>query len=150
MRRNTEGLKRSAQLRSEEARQRALVALSRMESSSREINFRTVANEARVSAAWLYNNSKLRSRIMQLRASQVSGSSAGSEKADREVLSRKNIIATLRLRIKNLEQKNQELNGLLEHAYGVIAQGAIGHSDSSPKIEEIAIGHGGMSIRGHQ
>ena len=44
MRRNVEGLKRSAQLRSEEARQRALVALSRMESSSREINFRTVAN----------------------------------------------------------------------------------------------------------
>jgi Family of unknown function (DUF6262) len=150
MRRNVEGLKRSAQLRSEEARQRALVALSRMESSSREINFRTVANEARVSPAWLYNHSKLRSRIMQLRTSQTSGSSAGSERTDREALSKKNIIATLRLRIKKLEQKNQELNGLLEHAYGVIAQGAVGHSDSSPTIEESTLDHSGMSIREHQ
>jgi len=87
---------------------------------------------------------------MQLRTSQTSGSSAGSERTDREALSKKNIIATLRLRIKKLEQKNQELNGLLEHAYGVIAQGAVGHSDSSPTIEESALDHSGMSIREHQ
>jgi hypothetical protein len=35
MRRNTGGLKRSARLRSKDAMQRALIALSRMESSDR-------------------------------------------------------------------------------------------------------------------
>jgi hypothetical protein len=132
MHRNTEGLRRSARSRSQDALQRASIALSRLESSDREINFRTVAAEARVSTAWLYNHLKLRARIMQLRRSQAHGSSAGSESLDREGLSRRSIIATLRMRIKTLEQKNQELTELLEHAYGVIAQATIGHSDSSP------------------
>ena len=60
MPRNTEGLKRSARLRSESARQRALAALQRMDASDREINFRTVAAEAGVSAAWLYSQEGLR------------------------------------------------------------------------------------------
>jgi len=71
MHRDTEGLRRSARLRREEAMQRALIALSRMEGSDREINFRTVAAEARVSTAWLYNQRELRARIMRLRRSQT-------------------------------------------------------------------------------
>jgi hypothetical protein len=35
--------------------------------------------------------------------------------------SRQNIVATLRLRIKNLEEKNRELTGLLELLYGELA-----------------------------
>src|SRR5450432_4311481 len=46
---NTDGLKKSARLRSESAMQRALVALQRMDDSDRKINFRTVATEAGVS-----------------------------------------------------------------------------------------------------
>jgi len=37
-------------------------------------------------------------------------------------LSKQNILATLRLRIKTLEEKNRELTELLERAYGQIAQ----------------------------
>ena len=59
MPRNTEGLKRSARLRSESAMQRALAALQRMDASDREINFRTVAAEAGVSTAWLYSQEEL-------------------------------------------------------------------------------------------
>ena len=55
MPRNTEGLKRSARLRSEDAMQRTFAALQRMESSDQAINFRIVATEARVSTAWLYS-----------------------------------------------------------------------------------------------
>jgi hypothetical protein len=40
----------------------------------------------------------------------------------RERLSRLSITATLRLRIKTLEERNRELTELLERAYGVIAQ----------------------------
>jgi hypothetical protein len=73
MRRNTEGLKLSAKQRSQDAMQRALVALSRLEESDRNINFRAVASEARVSTAWLYTQSELRYRIMRSRKSQSWG-----------------------------------------------------------------------------
>lgn len=120
MHRDTEDLKRGACLRREDAMQRALIALSRMEGSGREINFRTVAAEARVSTAWLYNQRELRARIMRLRRSQTWESSP--ERGDSEDVSRKSIIATLRLRIKKLEETNCELTEQLERAYGVIAE----------------------------
>jgi len=41
---------------------------------------------------------------------------------NRERLSSQNIVATLRLRIKTLEERNRKVPGLLERAYGVIAQ----------------------------
>jgi len=40
---------------------------------------------------------------------------------DRQRLSKQNIVATLRLRIKTLEEKNRELSGLLELVYGELA-----------------------------
>lgn len=122
MHRNIEGLKRSARLRHEDATQRAQIALSRMEDSEREINFRTVAAEARVSAAWLYNQRELRCQVMRLRKTQTRVPSAEAEKTVAGDLSKKRIIATLRLRIKNLEDKNRELSERLEHARGMLAQ----------------------------
>jgi len=47
--------------------------------------------------------------------------SPASASQDRERLSRQNIVATLRLRIKALEEKNRELTTLLELAYGKLA-----------------------------
>jgi hypothetical protein len=47
---------------------------------------------------------------------------AVSTAQERERLSRQNIVATLRLRIRTLEEKNRELTELLERAYGVIAK----------------------------
>ena len=121
MPRNTEGLKKSARLRSEGAMQRALVALQRMEASDREVNFRTVAAEARVSTAWLYSQEELRGRIMRSRRATTGVPPPASPSRDRERASRQNIVATLRLRIKNLEEKNRELTGLLELVYGKLA-----------------------------
>jgi len=93
-----------------------------MGASDREINFRTVAAEARVSTAWLYSREELRGRIMRSRKTQNRALPPASASQEREHLSRKNVVATLRLRIKTLEEKNRELTGLLEQAYGVIAQ----------------------------
>jgi hypothetical protein len=121
MARNLEGLKRSARLRSESARQRALAALQRMDASDREINFRTVAAEAAVSTAWLYSQEELRGRIMRSRRATTDVRPPASASRDRERASRQNIVATLRLRIKNLEEKNHELTGLLELVYGKLA-----------------------------
>lgn len=131
MHRNIEGLKQSGRLRREEATQRATIALNRMKASDREINFRSVAAEARVSAAWLYNHQELRGQIMRLRKSQTRESPAESERAARGNLSTKSVIATFRLRIKKLEDKNRELTEQLEHAYGVIAAISQGASTTS-------------------
>jgi len=59
MRRNITGLKQSATLRSEQAMERALAALQRVDASDREINFRTVATEAKVSTAWWYGQGEV-------------------------------------------------------------------------------------------
>jgi hypothetical protein len=121
MPRNTDGLKRSVQLRSESAMQRTLAAFQRMDASDREINFRTLAAEAAVSTAWLYSQDELRGRIMRSRRTTTDVAPPISASRDRERASRQNIVATLRLRIKSLEEKNRELTGLLELAYGELA-----------------------------
>ncbi len=46
---------------------------------------------------------------------------SASATQDRERLSKQNIVATLRLRVKALEEKNRELTTLLELAYGKLA-----------------------------
>jgi hypothetical protein len=101
--------------------QRALVALQRMEASDREVNFRTVANEARVSTAWLYSQKELRVRIVRYRMTVGRAVPGIDSPPDRQRLSKQNIVATLRLRIKTLEEKNRELSGLLELVYGELA-----------------------------
>ncbi len=92
-----------------------------MDASDREINFRTVAAEAAVSTAWLYSHEALRIRIMRSRKITTDVPLPASPSRDRERASRLNIVATLRLRIKNLEEKNRELTGLLEIVYGELA-----------------------------
>jgi len=118
MLRNIEGLRRSARARSESAMQRALVALQRLKASDREVNFRAVAAEARVSTAWLYSQEELRVRILRSRTTAGRAAPGTDSPPDRQRLSKQNIVATLRLRIKTLEEKNRELTSLLELAYG--------------------------------
>jgi hypothetical protein len=123
MRKNTSGLKRSARVRSEQAMDRALAALHRLEAAERDINFRSVSAEAKVSTAWLYGHGEMRARIMRSRKTlSQKAISSGAVTQDRRQASARNIIATLRLRIKTLEEKNRELTELLERAYGVIAK----------------------------
>jgi len=116
MRKNTTGLKQSARLRSEQAMDRAIAALQRMDASDQVINFRTVAAEAKVSTAWLYGQQELRARIMRSRGRSDHGAvfTAAPATLDRERVSKQNVVATLRLRIKTLEERNRELTALLE------------------------------------
>ncbi len=82
-----------------------------------------MASEAKVSTAWLYRQSELRVRIMRSRKTTSHRAvPCASAAQDRERQSRQNILATLRLPMKSLEEKNRELTELLERAYGVIAK----------------------------
>jgi len=62
--RNTLGLHRHAQNKAEATRQRAEAAISHLIKEQRPINFKTVAETAGISTAWLYGNEELKQRII--------------------------------------------------------------------------------------
>jgi|GEM_PF-1781515 len=117
--RNLAGLKSSAQSRSNETMSRATLAIRQMKSEEVEINFRSVATQAGVSTAWLYRTKPMRDRIMKART--TSPAAAGETLQSRQRLSHERIVATLRLRIKTLEDGNRELKEQLEAVYGRLA-----------------------------
>jgi hypothetical protein len=119
MGKNTDGLKRSARSRSKDTLQRATAAILLMQSEEAEINFRSLAARAKVSTAWLYGTKSLRDRIMKIRTS--SPAAAGENLQHRQRLSHERIVATLRLRIRTLEEINRELKEQLEAVYGRLA-----------------------------
>jgi hypothetical protein len=120
--RNLAGLKRNAQSRSDGAMSRATTAIRKMQSEEVEINFRSVAVNAGVSTAWLYRTKSLRDTIMKAR---VTLPPVGGEVPQyRQRLSHERIVATLRLRIKTLEDSNRQLKEQLEAAYGRLAVAA--------------------------
>ena len=121
MAKNTDGLKRSARSRSEDTLQRATAAILLMQSEEAEINFRSVAARAKVSTAWLYGtkSKSLRDRIMKIRT--ASSAAAGENLQHRQRLSHERVVATLRLRIRTLEEINRELKEQLEAVYGRLA-----------------------------
>ena len=114
--RNLAGLKSSAQSRSNETMSRTTLAIRQMKSEEVEINFRSVATQAGVSTAWLYRTKPMRDRIMKART--TSPAAAGETLQSRQRLSHERIVATLRLRIKTLEDGNRELKEQLEAVYG--------------------------------
>ena len=98
-----------------------------MHSEEIEINFRSVAARAQVSTAWPYGTKALRAAIMKAR--HTSPSAAGENLQHRQRLSHERVVATLRLRIRTLEEVNRELKEQLEAAYGRLAvvQPKLGH-----------------------
>ena len=117
--RNTDGLMRSARSRSEDATQRATAAILLMQAEEVDINFRSVAARAKVSTAWLYGTKSVREKIVKIR--NTSPVAAGENLQHRQRLSHKRVVATLRLRIRALEEINRELKEQLEAAYGRLA-----------------------------
>ena len=117
--RNTDGLKRSARSRSEDATQRAAAAILLMQAEEVDINFRSVAACAKVSTAWLYGTKSIRDKIMKIR--NASSVAAGENLQHRQRLSHERVLATLRLRIRTLEEINRDLKEQLEAAYGRLA-----------------------------
>ena len=119
MLRNLEGLKSSARSRSDNATERATAAIRLMQAEEVEVNFRSVAARAQVSTAWLYGTKALRATIMKAR--HTSPAASGENPQHRQRLSHERVVATLRLRIKTLEESNRSLSDELEAAYGRLA-----------------------------
>lgn len=70
---NTDGLKEYLDRKSQETADKVKNAISRLKRSKMTINFTTVAKEAGVAKATLYNNDVLRMRILSLRDEKTKG-----------------------------------------------------------------------------
>ncbi|NEU30881.1 transposase [bacterium LRH843] len=82
-------------------------AIKRLTKSSKAINFNSVAQEAGVSKATLYNHSELKERINFLRNKQEKAFVDSRIKRDES--NQNAVIASLKRRIEKLEKKNKEL-----------------------------------------
>jgi predicted AlkP superfamily phosphohydrolase/phosphomutase len=92
-------------------------AIQRLVRASESINFNSVASEAGVSKATLYNHKEIRERIEGLRIQQAN---APTPKQIKRVLNDKNkdaIIDSLHRRIKKLEGENKQLREQLKVVY---------------------------------
>lgn len=95
---NTDGLKEFAEKKNQETIEKVNKAIDTLKrSKTKKINFKTVAEEAGVSKATLYNNDILKERILSLRAIR------------KGVPNNNNIIATSKDKIRATEDKIKQL-----------------------------------------
>ncbi len=127
--RNIEGLKQSAKLRHQDAIQRTDLGIHQLVLAKRPVNFRTVAETAHVSSAWLYRQTDIRQRIEHLRTQEAlpsprsTGQNAYRDGATKSSDASKDaMLATLRQRVKQVEEENRNLKAQLEIVYGQLRQ----------------------------
>ena len=96
--------------RKQNTAERVNKAIDKLKRKNAPINFETVAKEAGVSRATLYNNPKLKERIMGLRAIALTPSSEdGVEPKKTKVQRLEDTVAELRARVRQLEADKKNL-----------------------------------------
>jgi hypothetical protein len=95
-------------------------AIQRLIRASEIINFNSVASEAGVSKATLYNHKELRERIEGLRKQQTHSPTPKQIKREINDNNKDAIIASLQRKIKKLDCENKQLRNQLKVAYGDI------------------------------
>ena len=123
--RNVEGLRTTAQKRADATRSRVEETLQLLLREQRPINFKSVAETAQVSTAWLYQHDDIKQRIAHLRGQQspkpktwISPQTRASD------TSKDHVIRTLTERLKRVEAENEELRKALKVAWGYKLSGA--------------------------
>ena len=87
---------------------------------NKSINFNSVANESGLTKATLYNNQVIRERIESLRIQQLSVPSPSQVKRNMDENNKDAIIASLKRKIKKLEEENQQLKKQVKLNYAEI------------------------------
>ena len=103
-------LKKQNSQRKQDTAERVNKAIDKLKRKNASINFETVAKEAGVSRATLYNNTKLKERIMGLRAMDLTPiSEDGAEPKKTKVQRLEATVAELRARVRQLEADKKNL-----------------------------------------
>ncbi|WP_223068291.1 DUF6262 family protein [Paenibacillus caui] len=92
-------------------------AIKRLIKANEKINFNSVASEAAVSKATLYNNKDFRSRIETLRNQQSQVPTPKQVKRKMNESNKDALIASLKRKNKKLEEENKQLKEQLKVAY---------------------------------
>ena len=116
--RNTQGLKANALKKKNDAIKRTELAIQKMLKANITINFKTVAEKAKVSTAWLYREPEIADRIKKIRAMNNSKNNNKLVLEKTSDTSKDALIATLKARIKELELSNLEQKKTIEMLYG--------------------------------
>lgn len=95
-------------------------AIKRLIRANESINFNSVANEAGVAKATLYNHSELRERIETLRQQQAQAPTAKQIKREMNESNKDALIESLKRKIKKLEDENKQLREQLKVAYAEV------------------------------
>ena len=96
--------------RKQNTSERVNKAIDRLKRKNSPINFESVAKEAGVSRATLYNNTKLKERIMGLRAMDLTPTSEGGAEPKKTKVQRlEATVAELRARVRQLEADKKNL-----------------------------------------
>lgn len=120
---NTEGIIKHAKLKTEKTIQKVEEAIKKMIKKQLKINFNSVSAESGVSKAFLYRNTELRDRIETLRKQQEGLPSIKQVKRNMSDSSKDVIIASLRKRVKDLENENKDIKEQLKIQFGKIYEG---------------------------
>ncbi|MBP1931846.1 DUF6262 family protein [Ammoniphilus resinae] len=92
-------------------------AIKRLLKARMSINFNSVSSESGVSKATLYNNAEIRERIDTLRQQQAQVPTPKQLKREMDENNKDAVIASLKRRIKKLEDENKQLREQLKVAY---------------------------------
>lgn len=120
--RNVEGLKQNAQKKRQEAIQRTDAGIQQLLKEKRSVNFKTVAEVAGVSTAWLYKEPEIKARIEQLRQQGSPSSKKAPPKQRASDASKDTIIKALKNRCGQLDAELKGLREQLEVVYGRIIE----------------------------
>lgn len=117
---------RTKQLKSLHSKRRALTqekvdeAIQRLIKTQKSINFNSVANESGITKATLYNNKDIRARIEILREQQSQVPTPSQVKREMDDNNKDAIIASLKRKIKRLEEENKEFKEQVKVNYAEI------------------------------
>ncbi len=120
--RNVAGLRATAREKADATRRRVEEALRLLVKEGRPVNFKTVAQAAPCSTAWLYQHDDVKRRILHLRAQQPPRAQVALPPRERASDASKDaVIAALRKANGQLREENATLRRQLEVAYGELA-----------------------------
>jgi small-conductance mechanosensitive channel len=119
--RNVEGLRQNAQKKRQEAIKRTDAAIQKLLKDKRPVNFKTVAEVAGVSTAWLYREPEIKTRIERLREQGSHTKKAPPQQMTSDA-SKDAIIKTLKERCAKLDAEIRGLREQLEVVYGRVLE----------------------------
>ncbi len=116
--RNIEGLRQNAQKKKQDAIERTEKGIQQLIKEGRSINFKTVAEVADVSTAWLYKEPEIKARIEHLRDQGTRKKKSVPTNQKANDASNNSKYQALKQRIQKVEAENRGLRDHLEAIHG--------------------------------